>query len=97
VWGKWWVPLCILFITGTFLKCGLVLLLLIKISINGVSIPDETLLNKLSLSVLMVKYNSVNGLPRLSVNSDISISSLKTNWEIESLNEFSLKDNLYVS
>jgi hypothetical protein len=74
------------------------LLLLIKISINGVSIPDETLLNKLSLSVLIVvKYNSVNGLPRLSVNSDISISSLKTNWEIESLNEFSLKDNLYVS
>jgi hypothetical protein len=73
------VPLCILFITGTFLKCGLVLLLLIKISINGVSIPDETLLNKLSLSVLIVvKYNSVNGLPRLSVNSDISISSLKT-------------------
>jgi hypothetical protein len=89
------VPLCILFITGTFLKC-LVLLLLIKISINGVSIPDETLLNKLSLSVLIVvKYNSV--IPRLSVNSDISISSLKTNWEIESLNEFSLKDNLYVS
>jgi hypothetical protein len=89
------VPLCILFITGTFLKC-VVLLLLIKISINGVSIPDETLLNKLSLSVLIVvKYNSV--IPRLSVNSDISISSLKTNWEIESLNEFSLKDNLYVS
>jgi hypothetical protein len=41
--------------------------------------------------LIVVKYNSVNGLPRLSVNSDISISSLKTNWEIESLNEFSLK------
>jgi hypothetical protein len=58
-----------------------VVLLLIKISINGVSIPDETLLNKLSLSVLIVKYNSVNGLPRLSV-SDRYLHLTK--WEIES-------------
>jgi hypothetical protein len=46
--------------------------------------------------LIVVKYNSVNGLPRLSVNSDIDIF-IKKKMRDWSLNEFSLKDNLYVS
>jgi len=60
-------------------------LLVFNLDKNGVSIPDDTFVNNLLLSVLIfVKYISLNGLPKLSTKSVISISQLNIYWVIGS-------------